>query len=156
MKRILTAILLSLAFSLGAQAQELEQDSLAVATVDSLLVGKDILGIIGPGVSVSQSPAIRSALKTYISNNALKSISGYRIRVFFDNSQNARTKSESIERYIANTYPGTRVYRTYDSPNYKVCAGDFRSKDEALGLYNSLKAIYPAALIIKESINYPR
>ncbi len=154
MKRFLTAILLSLAFSAAAAAQE--ADSLKLSAVDSLLVGKDILNIIGPGISISQSPSVRTALKSYVSGNALKSISGYRIRVFFDNSQNARTKSESIERYISNTYGGTRVYRTYDSPNYKVCVGDFRTKDEALGLYNSLKATYPAALIIKESINYPR
>ena len=152
MKRLLTALLLSLAFSAGAAAQ----DSLEVATVDSLLVGKDILGIIGPGVSVNQSTAIRSALKSYISSNATKSISGYRIRVFYDNSQNARTKSESIERYISSIYEGIRVYRSYESPNYKVSVGDFRTKDEALGLYNSLKATYPSSLIIRESINYPR
>ena len=158
MKRFFTIILLSLAFASVAKAQVFDQDldTLGIATVDSLLVGKDILGIIGPGISVNQSPALRSALRSYVSSNALKSINGYRIRVFNDNSQNARTKSESIERYIANTYPGTRVYRSYDSPNYRVCVGDFRSKDEALGLYNSLKSTYPSALIIKESINYPR
>ena len=48
------------------------------------------------------------------------------------------------------------MYRTFESPNYKVTVGDFRSKDEALGIYNALKGTYPTAYIIKETINYPR
>jgi len=152
MKRILSILV----FLLTATAALHAQDTLAVAAVDSVLVGKDIIRIIGPGVSIDQTPAVASALRSYIASNKDKELSGYRIRVFYDNGQSARTKSESIERYIANTYAGIRVYRTYESPNYKVSAGDFRTKDEALGLYNSLKAIYPTALIIKETINYPR
>ena len=48
------------------------------------------------------------------------------------------------------------MYRSFESPNYKVCIGDFRTKDEALGIYNALKGTYPTAYIIKESINYPK
>ena len=152
MKKVLSIVL----FLMTAIPALRAQDTLAVAAVDSVLVGKDILGIIGPGVSIDQTPVVRSALRTYIASNKGKELSGYRIRVFYDNGQNARTKSESIERYIAGTYAGIRVYRTYESPNYKVSVGDFRTKDEALGLYNSLKAIYPTAFIIKENINCPR
>ena len=47
------------------------------------------------------------------------------------------------------------MYRTFESPNFKVSVGDFRSKDEALRLFNELKVQYPAAFLIKENINYP-
>ena len=56
---------------------------------------------------------------------------------------------------IAGRYPGLKVYRTFDSPNFKVAVGDFRTKDEALALFKRLKSQYPAAFIIKENINYP-
>jgi hypothetical protein len=36
-----------------------------------------------------------------------------------------------------------------------VTVGDFRTKDEALRLFNELKILYPSAFIIKENINYP-
>lgn len=153
MKRILILLLLSLALAPTLRAQEI--DTLGIAAVDSVLLGKDILGIIGPGITISQTQTVRTALRSYISSNSGKDISGYRIRVYYDNGQNARTKSESIAHYISNTYEGIRVYRTFESPYYKVSAGDFRTKDEALGLYNSLKSVYPTAFIIKENINYP-
>lgn len=153
MKRILILLLLSLALPPTLRAQEI--DTLGIAAVDSVLLGKDILGIIGPGITISQTQTVRTALRSYISSNSGKDISGYRIRVYYDNGQNARTKSESIAHYISNTYEGIRVYRTFESPYYKVSAGDFRTKDEALGLYNSLKSVYPTAFIIKENINYP-
>ena len=40
--------------------------------------------------------------------------------------------------------------------DYKVTIGDFRTKDEALRIYNALKGTYPTAYIIKENINFPR
>ena len=99
---------------------------------------------------------MRSAFDSYVADNAGKKLSGYRIRVYYDNGQNARNRSEAIARSISGTFPGIGVYRTFESPNFKVCVGDFRTKDEALKVYHSLKAAYPTAIILKETINYPR
>ena len=99
---------------------------------------------------------MRTAFDSYVSSNASKKLTGYRIRVYYDNGQNARNRSEAIARSISNAYPGMGVYRTFDSPNFKVTVGDFRTKDEALKVYHALKATYPTALILKETINYPR
>lgn len=142
-------------FLAGAGAA-LAQDTTRVAPVDSTLVGKDILSVMGPGVTVDQTPVVRQALQSYVSNNGGKAISGYRVRVFYDNGPQARDKSEAIEQLLKKQYPEVMVYRSFESPNYKVSIGDFRTKDEALRIYNALKGTYPTAFIIKESINYPR
>jgi len=147
---------LILSFLLLGSALLRAQDSTAVALVDSTYVGRDIMSVIGPGAKVTQSATIRQALQKYVSSNADKNISGYRIRVFYNNEPSARSRSESIEATLKNQYPGIGVYRSFESPNYKVTIGDFRSKDEALGIYNALKGTYPTAYIIKETINYPR
>ena len=131
------------------------QDTTAVSLVDSTYVGREILSVIGPGAKVNQSATIRQALLRYIGDNAEKSISGYRIRVFYNNEPSARSRSEMIENTLKEQYPGIGVYRSFESPNYKVTVGDFRSKEEALKIYMSLKSIYPTAFIIRESINYP-
>ena len=76
MKRIiliLTALLLSCA-ALRAQ------DTTRTAPVDSTLVGKSILSVLGSGVQVEQSAPVRQALEKYTQANAQKPISGYRIR----------------------------------------------------------------------------
>ena len=99
---------------------------------------------------------MRQALQNYVNSNASKAIQGYRIRVFYDNSPQARVRSESIAAYLRAQYPETGVYRSFESPNYKVTIGDFRTREEALRIYNALKGTYPTAYIIKENINFPR
>lgn len=148
-------VLILSVFLVGAGAAW-AQDTTRVAPVDSTLVGKDILSVLGPGVTVDQTPQVRQALQTYVLNNGSKPISGYRIRVFYDNGPQARDRSEAIEQTLKKLYPEVMVYRSFESPNYKVSIGDFRTKDEALRIYNALKGTYPTAFIIKESINYPR
>ena len=155
MKRFLIIAILALLPSMFLRAQEYRVDN-GSSQVDSSLMGRNILSVLGSGVKVNQSQSMRSAFDSYVSNNAGKKMTGYRIRVYFDNGQNARNKSEAIARSVSAAYPGIGVYRTFESPNYKVSVGDFRTKDEALKVFHSLKSSYPTALLLKETINYPR
>ncbi len=151
MKRLIIVIIAVLT-GITASAQ----DSLNRTRMDSTYVGKSILSVIGPGADINQTTQVRQALYNYVSSNAGKAVQGYRIRVFYDNSPQARVRSESISAYLRAQYPETGVYRSFESPNYKVTIGDFRTKDEALRIYNALKGTYPTAYIIKENINFPR
>ena len=155
MKRFLIIAILALLPGMMLRAQEYRVES-GSSRVDSTLLGRNVLSVLGSGVTVNQSPAMKSAFDSYVSANASKKVTGYRIRVYYENSQNARNRSEAIARTISGTYPGIGVYRTFESPNFKVCVGDFRTKDEALKLYHALKSSYPTAIILKETINYPR
>lgn len=148
-------ILLIFGFLLLASALR-AQDTTRTAPIDSTLAGRDILSVLGPGVNLQQSAAVRQALQSQVAANAERKIIGYRVRVFYDNAPTARARSESIVRTLRQQYPTLGVYLSFDTPNYKVCVGDFRTKDEALAVYNALKNTYPTAYIIKESINYPR
>ena len=155
MKRLLIIAILALLPGVMLRAQVYRVDN-GSAQVDSTLVGRSVLSVLGSGVTVNQSAAMKSAFDSYVSANASKRVSGSRIRVYYENNQNARNRSEAIARTISGTYPGIGVYRTFESPNFKVCVGDFRTKDEALKLYHALKTSYPTAIILKETINYPR
>ena len=155
MKKFLIIAILALLPGMMLRAQEYRVDN-GSSQVDSTLMGRNILSVMGSGVKVNQSQAMRSAFDSYVSNNASKKLTGYRIRVYFDNGQNARNKSEAIARSVSAAYPGIGVYRTFESPNYKVSVGDFRTKDEALKVFHSLKSTYPTALLLKDTINYPR
>ena len=155
MKKILVILILSMLPCAMLRAQEYRVDN-GSTQVDSTLMGRNILSVLGSGVKVNQSQSMRSAFDSYVSNNASKKLTGYRIRVYFDNGQNARNKSEAIARSVSAAYPGIGVYRTFESPNYKVSVGDFRTKDEALKVFHSLKSTYPTALLLKDTINYPR
>lgn len=148
MKRIFLILSLLVLGAMSLRAQETEP-------LDSTLLGRNILTVIGSGVQIHQSPAIQEAMAEYIRINANKPLTGYRIRVFYDNGPQARAKSSVIEKTLQQQLKAP-VYRSFESPNYKVTVGDFRTKDEALRIYNALKGTYPTAYIIKETINYPR
>ncbi|MBR5055764.1 MAG: SPOR domain-containing protein [Bacteroidales bacterium] len=129
--------------------------------MDASYSGKNIFDLLSASsltagtVSIEQSSAMRSAFSRHIARNSSRRITGYRVRIFFDNSQNARQQSESVAGAFAAAYPGISIYRTYVSPYFKVTVGDFRSREEAQLFADRLKGRFPSAFLVKESINYP-
>lgn len=131
------------------------------AQIDSALAGRSIFDLLsdrsfGEGeVSVHQSQAIAEAMRSHILSNPARTLSGYRVRIFFDNSQSARGDSEEILKEFGRIWPGIPAYRTYQNPFFEVKTGNFRTKSEAMIFLNKVKTEYPAAIIIKENISYP-
>lgn len=123
--------------------------------VDSTLLGKSIYNILPSDVSVHQSQAITRLFSSYIASNASRNVIVYRVRVFNDNKQTARSESEAVVSNIKNMFPDMTVYRSYQSPFFRVTAGDFRTKSEAMKFAEELKGTYPNCLVIKESAQYP-
>ena len=153
MKKInLLTLLAALLISFTASAQ---------ATVDSTLLGVDILSLIGQKgagtATVNQSYEIRNALARHIVTNAGTHMQGYRVRIFFDSDRTARARSEAIAAGFSERYPGIPVYRSHVSPYFKVTVGDFRSREEAQRFASKLtnSGAYRYVFVVKEQINYP-
>ena len=141
-------------------------DSLALSmstVMDSTLMGKSIFSILpGSGrngsqsvVSVNQSDAVLKALNSHIAANSERKLSGYRVRIFSDNKQNARSASEAALETFKGKFPGCPAYRTYTNPFFKVTVGDYRTRSEALAALNYIKPDFPSAFIVKEKLRYP-
>ena len=155
----------------GASPEAAAQDTAAVIpdgyavrdSADSALVGKNIFMILPSKVKgnpadvrVHQSPEILSAMNSHFEANRGKAVSGYRVRIFFDNKQTARNESLAVMNKFSAEYHDIPVYRSYVNPYFKVTVGDFRSKSEAMQLLRRIRNEFPAAFIVKEkSISYP-
>ncbi len=160
---IITAV--SACFSRSASAQQVEVpegyelvDSVIyrpVATADSTLVGKNIFNVLPDNVNVRQSQQIANSMKSHVASNGARTISGYRVRIFFDNKQNARTESEAVLKRFNGLYPDVMAYRIYANPYFKVTVGDFRTKSEAMALLVRIKGAFPSAFVVKENIEFP-
>ena len=173
MKRILTFhILILSACLLNAQNPQVAttvpvaQDTAAAVvepmpTVSAEYAGADILELLsknslhGGNVTIEQTPAMKAALSRHIASNHNRRVTCYRVRIFFDNSQNARAKSESVAGTFSAMYPGVPVYRSYASPFFKVTVGDFRTRSEAQLFAQQLTGMFPSVFLVKESIHYP-
>ena len=95
-----------------------------------------------------------SGLDTLIkkNNKVLKSqdgLLGWRVQLTFKSTKEEikETRSEFIK-----LYPKIPTYLSYESPYYRICVGNFRTKNEALKLNNFIRKNYVEAYPVKKII----
>lgn len=175
MKRTNTFIIISILICLCAtslSAQERRQlpvgyvwaDSIVyrpASAVDTTLVGKDIFLVLPEasegksGVNIYQTDQVREGVRRHVAANKGRELTGYRVRIFFDNKQTARVESEETLKRFESMYHDVVAYRSYANPYFKVTVGDFRTKSEAYRLLERIKYEFPSAFVVKESISFP-
>jgi len=161
MRRFALMLAFCLLSSLPAFSQVEDTSYYAQPSEDHGYAGIDIIDLLKNGsnalgsISLQQSQSILMAFRSQVSNNSSRKISGYRIRIFFDNKQNARDMSSSVAGGFESDHPGVHAYRTYENPYFKVTVGDFRTKNDALRFMDRIKDRYSTAFLVKETINYP-
>lgn len=109
----------------------------------------------GSHIILRQSTAIKELFNNYVARNHYKKLQGFRVRIFFDNSQNARQRALEAETNFRAQYSDVPTYYTYQNLYFKVAVGDFRTKSEAMRFLRTIVDQYPGAFIIKDFINYP-
>lgn len=132
------------------------------AAVDTALVGKNIYQVL-PKKDVSgkadvllhQTDSIYGYMDEHVRNNAGRTLSGYRIRIFFDNKQSARVASEEALKKFESLFHDVVAYRSYANPYFKVTVGDFRTKSEAMSYLERIRREFPSAFVVKENISFP-
>lgn len=143
------AVLAALSFQVAGQN---------TSSVDSTLVGRSIFNLLPSRekgnkatVTVRQSPEIKEAFNRQVAANASKRVVVYRIRIYNDNKQNARSASESAMNRFKAMYPGVAAYRSYVNPFFKVTVGNFHSRPEADRMLQQLRGSFPTAFVVKET-----
>lgn len=126
------------------------------------MVGVDVFdniaskaGVADAKVNFEQSLMVEQSVRSHIEANKERTLTGYRVRIFFDNRQTSRTESEETLKRFQNSFKGISAYRTYSNPYFKVTVGDFRTKSEAMELLSRIRGEFPSAFVVKESIEYP-
>ncbi|MFD2145095.1 SPOR domain-containing protein [Mucilaginibacter antarcticus] len=113
------------------------------ARIDSFAARRATLKVSGGS---SSAPAVSSG-------GAGTSSYGYRVQIF--NGPNRKSAFATQEQFI-NEHAGMRTYISYSAPNYKVHAGDFRTRLEADRMMQELKGAYTGLFIIRAKINPPK
>ena len=130
--------------------------------VDTTLAGQDIFRVVKAvtvpseaDVVVNQTPAVEASMRRQVQSNKERTMSGYRVRIFFDNKQTARVESEETLKKFERLYHDVVAYRTYANPYFKVTVGDFRTRSEAVKLLERIRHDFPSAFVVKENISFP-
>ena len=78
---------------------------------------------------------------------------GYRLQIYSGSNRNA---AYAAQARFNRDFPEMRTYIGYHEPNFKVKAGDFRSRLEAEKMKAQLQGTFSAMFIVSEKINPPK
>lgn len=91
--------------------------------------------------------------QSYIQQNRKdNSLEGYRVQ--FYNGRKAETLEKRSE--FLSEFPSVPVYTLYESPEYKVQAGDFRTRLEAEKFLRKVIREFGSGFVVKTEIKPPR
>lgn len=139
MKRLLFILFAITSFTLSVNGQELESPDKGVFDV---LKGQ-----------IVSSDSLNTLMEEYKAKNPSRNVQVYRLRIFFDNHQEARANSEQVVVQFKELYPDVPVFRGYSNPYFKVTVGNFRSKSEAMRFLNEIKGQYPSVFLVREAFS---
>ena len=96
-----------------------------------------------------------SIIDKHISTNENK-FPGWRVQIFFGSGASSAGDSERVKNAFINAY-GLDIgcYIVYEAPYYKVKAGDFRTRAEALKFKEKITKDFSNSWIVEDMITYP-
>ena len=107
--------------------------------------------LYGSTVRITENGSAAEAVGRY--RAAVKStVQGYRIRIFFSNSQTAREDAKAVQRSFRQQFTDIPSYLVYDNPAFIVTVGNCVTMEEALILQNQLKGMFGTAFLWRGEI----
>jgi len=103
-------------------------------------------------VTVVEHGSAADAVAQAARQNARVRFKGYRVCIFFDNSQNARARAVEARELFESSFPETKVYMVYENPYFKVAAGDCVTSEEAIILLGRIRSVFPKAFTVREDL----
>ena len=150
-KRIIIGFALLILVSVGMTAQEPDP------VKPQKLINSAQSDEQGGQIELIQPVQVENLLKMQIANNNLQEgIPGYRIHISSESGQQAKQKSDETRTNFMRFFPELEAYQVYNSPNFQIKVGDFRTKNEALRAKKRIEKLFPRAFIISDIINIPK
>ncbi|MBI2967419.1 MAG: SPOR domain-containing protein [Bacteroidetes bacterium] len=109
----------------------------------------------GNSIILHEQNGIDSLLGKYIRyNETLKGVPGYRVQLFFGSHK--KDAMEVKSRFLQDKKESDQeIYILYDQPYFKVRAGDFLIRMEAVKFLKEISGIFPNAFVVKDDIIVP-
>jgi hypothetical protein len=75
---------------------------------------------------------------------------GFRVQIY---NGNDRKKASQAKLDFMRSFPGIRSYMVYNNPQFRIRVGDFRSRRDAMDLYNKLSGKFNPSMIVPDVVN---
>jgi hypothetical protein len=77
-------------------------------------------------------------------------VRGFRVQIY---NGNDRKKASQSKLDFMRAFPGVRSYLVYNNPQFRVRVGDFKSRREAMDLYNKVSGKFNPCMIVPDVVN---
>jgi len=84
-----------------------------------------------------------------------KGFEGYRIRIFAKTGAGARTEADDLRVEFREMHEDIKPYLHYNTPNWEIHVGNYRTRMEAMEVLDIIKEDYPQAFVIKTIVEFP-
>jgi hypothetical protein len=81
-----------------------------------------------------------------------KNLKGYRVKIHFGAE---KAKANEIKARFCQKYPDVPAYMDYDTPNFSITVGNYRTRLESYKIFKEIQADFPNAFIVEMKIEYP-
>ncbi len=85
-------------------------------------------------------------------NASKMSMPGYRIQLYFGGE---RKNAQAIRSEFISSFPDIPCYLLFQQPHFKVRAGDFRTRQEAVGFRKKIAGLFPSGFIVPDEVKLP-
>ncbi len=102
-------------------------------------------------VRILQSFEMKQLVLTHVAmNNRSAGVEGFRVQLYSGSGSRAKQEALEVKSKVLSMLSPPQIFVEYNAPFWRVRAGSFRHKHEALPLLHELKSIFPNCYVVKE------
>lgn len=113
---------------------------------------RDVFTVLSTVVHPEQLDSLLIERKIYYNQHPS---TGYRVLVFSQSGNNSSSAAYQAKDNFSFLYPDIPVYLSYESPYYKLKAGNFRTRLEASSFLFQIRLDFPHAFVVKDVLDIP-
>ncbi len=119
-----------------------------------LLIGFSLSSLNAQNVMINEDFPIGQMMDRFVEKNkSTGEMEGWRIQIM---ATTDRSKVETAKRDFLQKYADINIDWTHSKPYYRLRAGAFATKLDAIRLLQTLKKDYPSAYLVKDNKISPR
>jgi len=84
----------------------------------------------------------------------IKKMDGFRIQIISFSGVNSKTSIEKAANQFEQLFPAIPCYKSYLEPNFRLRAGNYRTKLEAYKALQKISPSFPGSFVLKEQIDF--
>lgn len=106
----------------------------------------------GNPLTVQEPFAIQDLLAQFSDENAKRrNLAGFRVQIY----NGGKKEAQDVRVSFLKVYQNSEVALTYETPEYKVQVGNFRSRVEAEALLVEIRKDFKGCFVVKTNIELP-